>query len=198
MKVLMILVMLLVPSVVFGDIDSADLGDFNGLNDIQKAKIVSDIAKAKAENSDPLGIANAEQFEKKLTFVTAISKGITMAAKDLGMAANEFIKTGAGKITVGLIAYKILGKDFIKVALGTGIWVVISLILIWSYRRTCLTRTVKPWFWQKNVEIKILEPIYDPNDTSRYGAGSHNCCMFIHAGLFVAINFAFICAIFSM
>jgi hypothetical protein len=50
-----------------------------------------------------------------------IGSAMVSAAKELGVAANEFSQTGIGKITTVIIAYKIIGNDILGVIIGTGI-----------------------------------------------------------------------------
>lgn len=57
----------------------------------------------------------------------ALGSGVASSAKELGVAVNEFAQTPVGKLTAGLVIYKVFGRDvihlvaaFICVFLGTG------------------------------------------------------------------------------
>lgn len=46
------------------------------------------------------------------------------AAKELGVAANDFIQTPAGKITMGVVIWKLIGEDILSVLVGGSIFIV--------------------------------------------------------------------------
>ncbi len=73
--------------------------------------------------------------------------------KEVGVAVNDslaaltdqserFGKTNVGKFTMFIVAYKVLGKDAVGVVIGVPLLVVFLVIWVWSYRRTCIQRTI--------------------------------------------------------
>ena len=67
-----------------------------------------------------------------------MGKAMVGAAKEVGVAANEFSQTSLGKIVVFLAAYKIVGQDVLGVIFGT-------LILIFGYSLAVWLLTTKRW-----------------------------------------------------
>jgi hypothetical protein len=61
---------------------------------------------------------NPESWKQWAEVGKAIGLAIAETAKQLNTEVNAFIKTPAGMIAVGLIAYKIAGHDILTVALG--------------------------------------------------------------------------------
>lgn len=58
----------------------------------------------------------------------------------------EFGDTRVGNFTMAIIAWKVAGKDVIDLIkgplFGFPAWILSTCVLIWSYRRMCLSRTV--------------------------------------------------------
>jgi hypothetical protein len=73
--------------------------------------------------------------------------------KEVGTAMNEslgalttqadtFSKTGVGQFTMFIVAWKVLGSDFLGVLIGVPLLVLATCIFVWSYRKTCLPYSV--------------------------------------------------------
>lgn len=80
----------------------------------QVATMESDALSA-AEKAATAVIDNPETVKQWAEMSSAIAQGVGDTAKELGVAANEFLDSPAGLITVVLIAYHFLGTDFIGV-----------------------------------------------------------------------------------
>lgn len=94
----------------FAAITSSDLGDFDKLSDTQKAEVVKQIAQfseaSGGTSSAPLTADSVKETMKKWSEVGAgVGVLVVSAAKELGLAANEFAQTSLGKllIVVGLV-----------------------------------------------------------------------------------------------
>ena len=93
-------------------------------------------------------IETEKQVESVKERVATYGKWVGLG-KELGTAVNEslsaltaqadnFSKTGVGKFTMFIVAYKVLGRDFIGVAIGVPLLILGTCIFLWSYRKTCL------------------------------------------------------------
>ena len=67
-----------------------------------------------------------------------MGKAMVGAAKEVGVAANEFSQTSLGKIVVFLAAYKIVGRDILGVGVG-------SLILVFGYSLAIWIASTRRW-----------------------------------------------------
>jgi hypothetical protein len=119
--------------------------DTDGLTDVQRAKLYEYVAvekeKNNKKNSGESIIPNAPPPEKLNVWVEAgvnLGKGLAEAAKQLGVAANEFVKTPVGMLTAGVILYKFIGKDLIKLVVGSTFLVVFGSTWIYFFRRICV------------------------------------------------------------
>lgn len=74
-----------------------------------------------------------------------MGKALIGAAKEVGVAANDFAGTSLGKITVGIVAYKIIGRDILKISSGLATLIVGTWLAILAHRR---------WAWDFKYEVK--------------------------------------------
>ena len=97
------------------------------LNDEQKTQVLAmldDMNKqAAAKNSKAPNTSEVvrEEAAKWGELGTNMGRAAVGAAKEIGMAANEFVSTPLGKVTMGIVIYKVIGKDIIKFVMGLGI-----------------------------------------------------------------------------
>lgn len=131
-----------VSTLCFADIDTT------GLTKSQKAELAVQAAKL-AENNEAPKIPTppvVEQVDKWVAIGANVGKGLAGAAKELGVAANEFVQTPVGKITAGLIIWKVAGNDIMYLGkhfvLAPMIFIIALSFWTWFFRRTCLDITV--------------------------------------------------------
>lgn len=117
---------------------NAQYVDTSGLTEEQKAELALQAARMKTQNDAPGGILSEDLSPEKLNEWVDLGKNIGMAvaatAKELGVAADEFLQSTTGKITVVLIVWKVMGEDILGVVGGTIAWIVLVNIVLWSFR----------------------------------------------------------------
>ena len=88
---------------------------------------------------------------------TAVKEGLT-AVVDV---ADKFGKTDVGRFTMLMVAYKVIGRDLVKVVLGL-LFIIITTWFIWfSFKRTCLPQKIlikDNGFMKYPKEYQIIEP----------------------------------------
>lgn len=86
-----------------------------------------------------------------------IGRATVGAAKEVGMAANEFSQTPLGIVTTSIVVYKLIGKDAVHFLLGACMIFVGTLIGLWALRRRYIRqyeyRPVLFGLWQKKNTI---------------------------------------------
>lgn len=123
--------------------------DFNKLSREDQAEILQRISdKAAAQPS-----AATKQVEEWVSWGPKIGQAIAGAASALNTAANDFIKTPAGIIAVGLIAWKIAGAAVVHVIGGLLIFLVGFTIL-----------------WKASEDCRRIETTYSPTETTWWGS----------------------------
>lgn len=81
---------------------------------------------------------------------TNIGTAMVSAAKELGLAANEFSQTSLGKIVTGIVVYKVMGRDILGVFFGSVILFFGFGMVTWllfTKRFGQVKYEYKPMFW---------------------------------------------------
>lgn len=86
--------------------------------------------------------AKVEMYGKWVGLGKEIGSAVDGSLSALTQRADEFAKTGVGKFTLVLVAYKVVGKDIIQVLIGIPMLVVGFTIWVWAFRKNCITRSV--------------------------------------------------------
>lgn len=133
----------------------------SGLTDAQKAKLIQMAETMKEE------VAKAEQASQfspeRVNEWTELGKNIALAfttvAKELGVAADQFLNSTTGKVTLVLIIWKVAGQDILGLALG--VMFLLTFVPLWVYffRKLCL---------MKSVTIEAIEGQRRPKRTVEY------------------------------
>lgn len=135
--------------------------DVSGLTAEQVADLVT---KAAAMKKEPVNVSAVVRSEAEAWGTLGANMGRAMvgAAREVGVAANDFAGTDLGKITVALVAYKLVGRDLLGVIVGSGI-LFAGFAVLWYLLTTKRMGTVeyeyKPvlfGLWQKQV-VKTYE-----------------------------------------
>lgn len=97
------------------------------LNEEQKVQVLAMIddlnAKRAAQKGPNTSAVVREEAAKWGELGANMGRAAVGAAKEVGMAANEFVSTPLGKVTMGIVIYKVIGKDIIKFIMGFSILV---------------------------------------------------------------------------
>jgi len=123
------------------------------------------------------------------------------ALQSLTQRSNEFAQTKVGKFTMILVAWKVMGEDakqfanaIVHFAYGFIELVVFLPILLWNYRRSCITRKIlvskEGPFWARKKTYQVFNPQKEDEDT--YRARS-----IVSLVLFLVFVFVFLVTVFS-
>ena len=140
--------------------------DMHQLTEVQQAELALHVAKqveaAKAAPSAP------KQVEQWVSYGTQIGQALAGTAKELGVVANEFIQTPAGKFTLAMIIWKVMGQDIVHV--GMALLMFFTLIPIWIYlfRRMCIIKgfDYKKFEGEGKIVIKRIPIYFSPSEVS--------------------------------
>ena len=126
--------------------------------------------------------------------------------KEVGTAVNEalgavvdnaekFGTTKVGTITIYLVIWKIIGQQLLFTIMGAIGWIITLAILIWSYRRTCISRRI---LVEKSKDGKKWAVVNPPYDISiREQRESLSVMRVVHVLLFVVACIAGMLAVFA-
>ena len=146
---------------------AADTLKTEGLTDKQKAEVALHIENLKNSETSPANVSETVRKEASAwgELGSNMGKAMVGAAKELGVAADEFSQTNLGKITVGVVVYKLIGRDIVKFMVGMLTFIAGSLMVLYLIFTHAFASSVKyefkPTLWGHNkrsvVEIKHSE-----------------------------------------
>ena len=141
--------------------------DTDNLSSQDAAKVI-ELQRQAAAKAQPA--ATTEKIEAWVGLGEKVGKAIAATCKELSVQVNEFIKTPVGKMTVAIILWKAVGKDLWHIVGGISCWIVVTAILMWSFRFFHMKRKVK----DKDGTERYVE-LYDfnSNDARTTSACAH-------------------------
>jgi hypothetical protein len=169
--------------------DSVANAGFSKLNEAQKAEIIKQVADASSKVS-AVDVPNEEKVEKWVKIGSQVGQGLAGAAKELGIAVNDFAKTPVGQLTMMLIVWHMVGGVMVHI-LGGILVIVVGLSAIrFMFNRAYPVRVTynkehKNIFGNFVVEKIEKPPVQDDNAAGWLFA----CAMVILAGLIVIFTF---------
>lgn len=119
-------VMLLTLSLSAFAIDANDIHNagFEKLSASQQAALVAQVEQQAKEAPAVAVEETADKVEKWVNIGAQIGKGLAGAAKELGVAANQFAETPVGVLATWLIIFHFLGGAVIHVIGGLLVWAI--------------------------------------------------------------------------
>jgi hypothetical protein len=112
--------------------------------------------------------AVAENVNQYAEIAKGVAEAMGVAAKEIGIATNEFVKTDAGKITVALIIWQVAGDELKGIIFG----IPLLLFAVWLFfkLRDHITRTgeydtVQSRFFMGEKRVPRHDSIGELNDS---------------------------------
>ena len=150
---------------------NAQIPNWHKLTKVQQAEIT--LQAAKAAETVPLNVPTAASVKEYSELVNAIGTGVKDTAVQLGVAANDFIKTPVGMLTAGFIAWNYVGDTFLGIIAG-GIWFMFMLpAWIYVYRRLALINSIEYYAKGAREDGKRKVVTYADKFDSKIGEGLH-------------------------
>lgn len=112
--------------------DSVHAAGFNNLTEQQKAAIITQIAEQAAPVAN---VPTAAKVGEWVDIGQKIGQGLGSAAKEVGVAVNQFVETPVGKWTMALIVWKFMGNVVVHLIGGIMIMLVGTTMVIYFARR---------------------------------------------------------------
>ncbi len=173
MKKLLAVLALIVSTSVFAATQTTV--DVSKLTAEQKAQINKQVADL---SSSPTNVSATVRQEAEAWSELGANMGKAMvgAAREVGVAANEFSQTSLGKIVVAMVAYKIAGRDILGIVFGSMILVFGYSLALWvalTTRWSTVKYEYEPVFWGmfKKQRVLSISTEEDVVTTKVIGAG---------------------------
>lgn len=112
----------------------------NGLTQQQILELGLQAEKMKTEATNPTNISATVRQEASAWAALGSNIGVAMvgAAKEIGVAANEFSQTSLGRVVTFVVVYKLIGNDMIGFVVG-------AFILLVAYSAGLYMWFGRPW-----------------------------------------------------
>lgn len=147
-KLLSMLVMAvaMLPTFAYADTPSVQ-SQMGKLSDTKRAELALKIAQAVEEEQAATApilskVPASAQMEKWASVGEQIGKALAGTARELGVVANDFIKTPAGQITMAMIVWKIMGHEIAQLAVGLLMFFTLVPLWVYMFRRMCIIKSV--------------------------------------------------------
>jgi hypothetical protein len=118
-----ILMMVSISAWAGNDSDTVRAAGFAKLSEAEKAEVIKMVAD-KASQKDVMPTMTEDKVEKWVKIGSNIGQGLAGAAKEVGVAVNDFATTPVGQLTMMLIVWHMIGAQLIHVFGGIMIWIV--------------------------------------------------------------------------
>ncbi len=154
--------------------------DTSELTEEQKALLVLQIEKMKKESKQLIAPENlnTEKVNEWVELGKNIALAVTTVAKELGVAADQFLASTTGKITFALIAWYVVGDDLMGIFGGTIAWIVLANIVLWSFRHFHMTKKVVQGP-KDNPKIEYVQRYKFESDDARVGSACVHVIAFV-------------------
>lgn len=143
--------------------------DTRGLSNSQKAELVKQVEQMK-QTARELPTGSAEKVDQWVNVGEHLGKMLGGAAKEVGIAVNEFVKTPVGMLATGVIVFNYVGGAVIHVTCGLLI-LFMGWGILWYYSRASTRLIVeydtdKPANWLGKHPIKKVSRAEIDENTS--------------------------------
>lgn len=159
----------------------------------QAAQLMKSQGSAPVENAKTVSATVREEASAWGEMGTNMGRALVAASREVGVAANEFAATPLGKLTVAIVAYKLIGQDILGALIGIPMLLVILAFDIYLLRsRTLFAERVEythvPVLWGAfNRRVVARADIEEGAWVSRVVIG----LMVTVAGTITAVNLIF-------
>jgi hypothetical protein len=121
------------------------------LTEVQKAELALQAAKAReAQNRPSIPVQVRQEAEAWSQLGTNVGTALIAAAKEIGVAANEFASTPLGQVVTFAVFFKMFGREFIDLLIGLPLLAIgVPALLRVALRGTIIEEKfeTKPFLW---------------------------------------------------
>lgn len=164
MKRILLVVAMMFSSGAFAAYGTCEIGN-SGLPDAVVQKLKADCETLRLDQISKEALEKATEKNapvitpERITGWAQVAEGFAnamgAAAKQLNISVNEFIKTPAGMITIGVILWKVIGVSILKFLAMYAVFIVAKRILqiLWKVGSEKVDRKFMWWSWTGDKSI---------------------------------------------
>jgi hypothetical protein len=166
MKRILIAITLLVAFIATPVYAACDLSNVSGLPEakVKELELACQTALDEATNVMPgLDVTNPEALSAYGTVAQEWAKALGIAANELGIAVDEFLGTGAGKLTAAVIIWQVAGDSILGIIIGIPLLIIVIVLGI-KFARRGLIKNITYSETEKNWRGKPIVTSIDYRD----------------------------------
>jgi len=88
----------------------------------------------------------------------AVSSGLQAVTDQ----AVDLSRTPVGYFIMAMIGWKVVGGDFLQLIIGLPLWIIITILFAWSYRRTCISWRYASKETREGLKVTREYEIHEP------------------------------------
>lgn len=170
---------------------SVDSAGFSKLSETEKAEILKQVAD-KASTKNVFGGSTApadEKVEKWVRIGSNIGQGLAGAAKEVGVAVNDFAKTPVGQLTMVLIVWHMIGAQLIHLFGGIMIWIIGFVMIRYVFNRSYPTKITYSTEKKNIFGNAVIEKVERASAISDAAGWLFSCFLVLAVGLVAIFTF---------
>lgn len=186
-KTLIFFLFLFLPLLAFADQTTVDISK---LSSDQQAQILKEInnAQSSTSTSTPSTSDVQSKLEKWKDIGEGLGAALVSASQQLGIAANQFVQTPVGKITMAIVVYKLIGTGLLQAIsflISATFFFSLAVVFFFKTPMDKVEYEFKPVLWGMFNRKKVKSYVINENiQAVYYLAGAVS----IVIGLFFAAN----------
>lgn len=145
---------------------------FNSMTPQQQAdfykQATDQVQKNKDDADDAKTAVTVDKVQQYTQLGTTIGAALAGTAKELGVVANDFLKTPVGLMAAGLIVWKMIGATLVHVFGGIAFFVVFFPIWYIAFKRHCLVQSVTVTTDEKGKKTRVVTNRKSDGETVGY------------------------------
>lgn len=196
MKKLFSMMLLVVSTVSFAatsGLSSSNVSSagFEKLSESEKAEIIKQVADRAAtknmfgQSAEPAD----EKVERWVKIGSNIGQGLAGAAKEVGVAVNDFSKTPVGQLTAALIVWHMIGAQLVHVFGGIMIWIVGFWMIHYIFQRSYPAKVTYSTERKNIFGNPVVEKVERPSASNDAAGWLFACGVVLVAGLVAIFTF---------
>lgn len=143
---------------------------FNSLTPQQQAdffkQATDQVQKNKDDADEAKTAVTVDKVQQYTQLGTTIGAALAGTAKELGVVANDFLKTPVGLMAAGLIVWKMIGTTLVHVFGGIAFMLVFFPVWYIAFKRHCLVHSVTVSTDEKGRKTKTVSAPKDGSDNA--------------------------------
>lgn len=146
-------------------VEKSPVLDISTLSEEQQLTLRKSMLDMKKQAAEATPVETVKKISEWASLGQQFGAGLAQTAKELGIAANEFVNTPVGKLVAAIIVWKLMGGALVHIVAGVAFFIVAMSFWWVNWKRMCLIKT------EKDVEGKHFFGLCSNKEYTYYEPG---------------------------